>query len=308
MKKTLFLTAILCVIILTGCGHKSDKDTTDIEQFRCQDSIETVFSVLGEAGLKNDTFAGDYCEYEDLNLWGYNGSAVFKIRDDGKTIQSFYSVFKLNNKEFKDILSQLEEKYGKYEKHEYSNQIVYIWKIEEDETKEIGYNEIKFIDYGDDKYVVEFYDECSRYNDEAYYKHLEEENQANVLAEHEYNIDDDRFVFVFSEKDGEHSLNLICYINDKSDAFWTHISLNALFNNQEDMKWLIDDLNFSYSIMIGDGVVLIRKKDSLTLMSVDDGFISVGDYFSTEWMTESAGTSDYGELVGGFLVDFIQNY
>lgn len=136
----------------------------------------------------------------------------------------------------------------------------------------------------------------------------EEEKQSNVLAEHEYNIDDDRFVFVFSEKDGEHSLNLICYINDKSDAFWTHISLNALFNNPEDMKWLIDDLNFSYSIMIGDGVVLIRSKDSLTLMSVDDGFISVGDYFSTEWMTESAGTSDYGEQVGGFLVDFIQNY
>lgn len=308
MKKTFILTVILWVIVLTGCGHKSDKEITDIEQFRCSDSIQTVFDVLGESELLNSAFGGEYYEYEDLNLWGYNGSAIFRVRNDEETISSFYCNLNLSKKEFINVFLQLGNKYGEYEIHEYSNQTAYVWEIEEDEAEEIGYNKIVLSDYGDNKYVVDFSDEWSMYKDEVYFEHLEEENQVNILSQHEYSIGDDRFAFVFSEEDGKHSLNLMCFIDDKADAFWTHISLNALFSGQEDMKWLIDDLNFSYSIMIGDGVGLIRSKDSLILMSVDDGFISVSDYFSAEWIIESAGTSDYGEQVVNFLLNFIQYY
>lgn len=308
MKKTFLLTVILWVMVLTGCGHKSNEEITDIEQFRCSDSIQTVFNVLGESELQNSMFGGEYYEYEDLNLWGYNGSAIFRVRNDEETISSFYCNLTLSKKEFINVFLQLGNKYGEYEIHEYSNQIAYVWEIEEDEAREIGYNKIVLSDYGDNKYVVDFSDEWSMYKDEVYFEHLEEQNQTNILSQHEYSIGDDRFVFVFSEEDGKYSLNLMCYIDDKTDAFWTHISLNALFSGQEDLEEFIDYSNFSYSIMIGDGVVLMRNKYLLTLMSVDDGLISVSDYFSTEWMIENSRTSDYGEQVVNFLVDFIQNY
>lgn len=307
MKKLIIFFA-MCVLFLSGCGNKSDKEVTDIEQFRCQDSIETVFSVLGEVELESSAFGGEYYKYDNLNLWGYNGEVVFRVRDDKETIAFFYCNLKLNKKEFEDILSQLTDKYGEYEKKEYSNQIAYVWRIPEDEAKEIGYNKITFSDYGDKKAVVDFSDEWSIYKDEAYYKHLEEESKINVLAEKTYNIEDDTFQFVFEENKDGYNLSLLCDVNDKSDAFWTHISLNALFNSQEEsLKLFIDDLNFHYMIFIGDGTVLTRGKNVLILMSKDGEMMSTEDYFSADWMVENMDKdSDYGEKVINFLVEFIE--
>lgn len=66
------------------------------------------------------------------------------------------------------------------------------------------------------------------------------------------------------QEDGKYLFSLLCNIEDKSDAFMTHISLNTLFNSDdENIKVLIETMNFSYSIFIGDGIVLMRTKSLL---------------------------------------------
>lgn len=198
MRKNRFVTILLMMaVMLGGCGkpNKSDGEFTDIEQFKCQDSIQTAFDVLGEKEIENNSFIGECCKYENLNLWGYNGELLFRLRDDNDTISSFECNLKLNKKEFEDVLSQIENKYGEYEKSEYTNQIAYVWEISEEKAEEIGYNKISLSDYGDKKAVVKFSDEWSMYNDEAYFQHLEEEKELKVLAQKTYNIGDDTFDF-----------------------------------------------------------------------------------------------------------------
>lgn len=307
MKK--LLTILLFCFILVGCGHKSKAEPTDIEQFKCQDSIQTVFGVLGEIEMEENAFIGECYTYENLNLYGYNGKAVFYVRDDKETISEFECRFELNKKEFEDVLSQLEDKYGEYEKSEYSNQIAYVWETSEDEAEQIGYNRISLSDYGDKKAVLNFSDEWSMYKDEVYYQHLEEEKEVNVLAQKTYNIGDDTFNFSFGQRgNGEYSFTLLCQVEDKSDAYMTHISLNALFNSDEEsIRALTETMNFSYSIIIGDGTLLLRTKGMLYLVN-DKEVIDVNDYFSVDWiLSDERKESDYGDKVIGFLVDFIEN-
>lgn len=47
--------------------------------------------------MKN-AYDGDFYKYEGLNLWGYNGTAVFEVRDNYDAIQSFYCSMTLNKK------------------------------------------------------------------------------------------------------------------------------------------------------------------------------------------------------------------
>lgn len=315
MKRLILLIIVLCFLLI-GCGNKSDKELTNIEQFKCQDSIQTVFDVLGEVEIENNAYIGECYTYEDLNLYGYNGKAFFRVRDDKKTISSFEGSLTLNKKEFEDVLSQLEDKYGEYKKSEYTNQIAYVWKFSEDKAKELGYNRISLSDYGDKKVYVDFSDEWSIYKDEAYYKHLEEEEQKeyeiNVLAKKTYNIGEDTFNFSFGQKEnGEYSFTLFCRIEDKIDAYSTHVSLNTLFNSDEEaLKVTTDTMNFTYSIFVSDGTMLMRSKNFLYLTK-DSEIIDVQDYFSAEWLLEAlegdAIDSDYSDQVINFLVDFIQN-
>lgn len=311
MRKILkkFALVLFCCLVLTGCGHKSEEELTDIEQFRCQDSIQTVFDVLGETELETGMFGGDYYKYESLNLWGYNGEALFAVRDDKKTIRDFYCNLQLDKKEFQDVLSQLESKYGEYEKHDYSSQTSYVWEIPEDSWEEKGYSQISFVDYGDKKFVVKFSDEWSMYKDEAYYKHLEEEKEIKVLAQKTYNIGDDTFDFSFGKRgNGDYSFALLCRIENKSDAYMAHISLNALFNSDEEaLKVTTETMNFTYSIIVGDGTVLLRSKDVLYLTKNGE-MIGVNDYFSVDWiLNDEEKNWDYGTKVINFLVDFMQN-
>lgn len=308
MKKYIF-TVITFLLLLTGCGHKSKEELIDIEQFRCQDSIQTVFAVLGETEMENNVYIGECYTYENLNLYGYDGEAIFRVRDDKDTISSFECSLKLDKNEFEDVLSQLEDKYGESEKSEHSNQTAYVWEIPENEWDEKGYNRISFSDYGDKKAFVDFSDEWSLYKDEVYYEHLEKEKEVTVLAEKTYNIGEDTFDFSFGQRgNGEYSFTLLCKIEDKADAYMTHISLNALFNSDEEsIKSLTETMNFSYSIIIGDETVLLRTKGILYL-SKDGEIIDVNDYFSVDWILEDERMeSDYGEEVINFLVDFIEN-
>lgn len=308
MKKYIF-TVITFLLLLTGCGHESKEELIDIEQFRCQDSIQTVFAVLGETEMENNVYIGECYTYENLNLYGYDGEAIFRVRDDKDTISSFECSLKLDKNEFEDVLSQLEDKYGESEKSEHSNQTAYVWEIPENKWGEKGYNRISFSDYGDKKAVVDFSDEWSIYKDEVYYEHLEKEKEVTVLSEKTYNIREDTFDFSFGQRgNGEYSLTLLCKIEDKADAYMTHISLNALFNSDEEsIKSLTETMNFSYSIIIGDETVLLRTKGILYL-SKDGEIIDVNDYFSVDWILEDGRMeSDYGEEVINFLVDFIEN-
>lgn len=308
-KRIFFVSIILFVAFLCSCGHKSDAELTDVEQFKCQDSIQTVFDVLGEKNIETGIFGAEYYKYENLNLFGYEGYACFYVRDNKDTIQDFECNLTLNKKEFEDVLSQLTDKYGQYEKHEYSNQMAYVWEISEDKAKELGYNRICFSDYGDKKVYVKFSDEWSTKADEAYYEHLEKEQEINVLAQKTYNIGEDTFNFSFGQRENEeYSFTLLCHIEDKSDAYMAHISLNAIFNSDEEvLKVVTDTMNFSYSIFVGDGTVLFRSKDILYLAK-DGELIGVNNYFSAEWLLDEEEKDwDYGTQVTNFLVDFMQN-
>lgn len=46
MKKTI-VVILLIVLMLPGCGQTKDSEMVDIGQFKCEDSIETVFNILG---------------------------------------------------------------------------------------------------------------------------------------------------------------------------------------------------------------------------------------------------------------------
>ena len=186
MKK--ILTILLCALMLMGCGHKSDSEIVDIGQFKCQDSIEIVFNVLGKTDMEDNVYIGECYRYENLNLFGYNGEAIFRVRDNKDTISKFECNLELNKKEFENVLSQLSEKYGKYEKSEHPNQTAYVWNFSDSEAEELGYNRISLSDYGDKKAVIDFSDEWSSYKDETYYEHLEKEDKSEVLSKEVYNL------------------------------------------------------------------------------------------------------------------------
>lgn len=306
MKK--LLTIILCAFILTGCGNKSNKELTDIEQFKCQDSIETVFNVLGKTEMEENAHIGECYRYENLNLYGYNGKAIFRVRNDKDTISSFECYLTLNKKEFEDVLSQLSNKYGEYEKSEYTNQIAYVWEFSDSEATELGYNRISLSDYGDKKAVINFSDEWSTYKDEEYYKYLEEKNKPEVLSEKTYDIGNDSFSFTLEEKNNEYNFFIYCNVEDKSDAFAVYTALNSFMNsNDSETKKMVDKFGFSYGIYIGeDNTILVRTADSLSFMS-GDKIVSADEYFSGDWFANEFHESEYGTQVLDFLIDFMEN-
>ena len=309
MKRRSFLILPL-VVLMAGCGHKSKNELVDIEQFKCQDSIQTVFDVLGSAELQEDSFLGEIYEYNNLNLWGYDGYAIFRVRADEDTIQSFDCHLTLNKKEFEDVLYQLSDKYGHYEKSEYTTQTAYTWEIPEDDAQRLGYCRISFSDYGDKKAVIDFSDEWSICTDEAYYEHLEEEKQANVLSSKTYTIGEDTFDFSFEQNgNDDYSFKLLCWIADKADAFSAQVSLNAIMNSDEpSIKSFLDAIDFSYYIFIGDGTIIIKTENISYVTSNNGEIVDITDYFSPEWtLSEERHDSDYGTQIVNFMVDFIQN-
>ena len=313
MKKRLSFICfivILCYLVV-GCGHKSTKELSDVEQFKCQDMIDTVFEYFGETDIKS-SYGNEYYSYGDLNLWGYTGEVVFEVRGDKKTIQEFYCHLTLYQKEFEKLLEYFSDKYGSYEVSNYGETVkTYKWKITDKKAEELGYNSVHIQCNTDKKYTVYFVDEWSYENDEAYYKHLEElkENELQVLSKKSYNIREDTFDFIFGEDNNGYNFSLICKIQDKSDAFYTHISLNAIMKSSDDnIKMFLDNFNFSYCIFIGDGTFLMRTKDLLWIVPEDGNPIDVDEYFSTEWFANEANLeSDYGTQVVNFLTDFIKN-
>ena len=173
------------------------------------------------------------------------------------------------------------------------------YNINDGISKELGDS----MDEAIDEFVDEYLEIRKNGNNE---KEIEEEE--NVLAKKTYNIGEDYFSFSLSEKGGEQRFSLSCHIEDKFNALYTHVSLNSIINNSdENVKVVTEKFYFSYGIVIGDGTVLFRTPDVLSLIK-DNEVIDVEEYFSTEWLaSESGKESEYGTKVIEFMMDFIEN-
>lgn len=265
-----------------GCGNKSDSELVNIEQFKCQDSIETVFNVIGEMEIEVNKYIGECYRYENLNLFGYNGEVLFRVRDNKETIKSFECNFKLTKKEFEDVLSQLVNKYGQYEKAENLGQIVYIWKISDDKAEQLGYNRISFTDYGDKKATIDFSDEWSTRTDEAYYESLKKtestddaENTTVVLKE-EYNIgDSDIMTVAITENENKESLYISAEVANEDKASLVFIYLYSILSDSSLEKTDYDILITSDSGMVSliGGKPMGTNKDGSAVLTIPDWVI-----------------------------------
>jgi len=327
-KMRLYLLTVLLLFGVAGCGHKSNRELVDVEQFKCQDSIETVFNVLGETELKeygypsyleNDDIAyyergyyiifadiqnPRYYMYENVNLFGFNGYVVFDVREDKETIQGIYCNLTLTDEEFKEVIAYFMEKYGSYEVDSFGDTIkTYEWIISEEdgevgyEADEIGFDSVVIENRGDDKYIIAFNDEWSFVVDETYYKEVEEsketENEtSDAIAKGEYDICGDSIRLYVIPKDDEYEF--VCYgtAQNKANA---NVLTTMLYATCESMK----DTFAEYSIMVscedGGSIILSWDGSSYITMGVnEDGSAS----FSTpDWYTGENSMSESEMLV-----------
>lgn len=301
MRKLILLISV-CIVILSGCGHKSDSSLVNIEQFKCQASIQTVFQVLGNTELETSSLSGEYYEYDDLNLWGYTGEAVFKVRDDKDTISSFYCNLTLNTNELEDILSDFSNRYGEYEKTDFSNQTAYTWNIDENESAQLGYNSISITDYGDKKIVVHFSDEWSFYKDEAYYEYIKEKEDENeTIKSQTYGDDGERINFVL-DRDSEENLSLTigCYIDTEWKAAYAFLTYSSISELED-----FEALNPTIILICGD----------VTLSSVGLSFDTNNTHIvNSEWVADKLASANYSEeeltefnnRLQDYLFDFLE--
>ena len=128
-----------------------------------------------------------------------------------------------------------------------------------------------------------------------------------VLLSKEYYINSDSFNFSLTRANEKDSLSVFADINDKSDAFDTQIALTEIMSDDdENLRRFIEYYNFSYSISVGDGALIIVSNNSSFIMK-DGNFISFDDYYSDDWINTELHESDYGEAVAEFMTDFINN-
>jgi len=271
----------VCVFFV-GCGNKSDSELVNIEQFKCQDSIETVFNVIGEMDIEVNKYIGECYRYKNLNLFGYNGEALFRVRDDKETIKSFECNFKLTQKEFEDVLSQLVNKYGQYEKAENLGQIVYIWKISDDKAEQLGYNRISFTDYGDKKATIDFSDEWSTRTDEAYYESfkktesIDDAENTTVVLKEEYNIgDSDIMTVAITENENKESLYISAEVANEYKASLVFIYLYSILSDS-----ILEKTDYGILITSDSGMVSLiggkpmgTNKDGSAVLTIPDWVI-----------------------------------
>ncbi|MBQ8518768.1 MAG: hypothetical protein IJ455_04055 [Agathobacter sp.] len=297
MKKlSWFAICMILILGMSGCGHKSSSELVDIERFRCQDSIQSVFDVLGGENTEAERYV-----YENINLWGYNGTVTFCVRDDEETIQEFYCALELNEKEFEELISYFSEKYGACVVDDFGGTIkLYEWSVSEENGK-IGYDKIIIQDNGEEEYKIFFKDEWSAIKDEAYYEAVEssQENQEEsiALAEGEYDVCGDALRLVIIQEGGEH--DLLCYVDTK-----TKENANALvvlcYAMCEQMKTLFDEYSIYASCENGCSIIVGWNGNSYIKMGTDtDGSetLSVPDWFTGE---SSMSESEYNDYANAF--------
>lgn len=263
MKKlSWFAICMILILGMSGCGHKSNSELIDIEQFRCQDSIQTVFDVLGGENTEAERYV-----YEKINLWGYNGTATFCVRDDEETIQEFYCTLELNEKEFEKLISYFSEKYGAYVVDDFGETIkLYEWYISEEngeigyEEDEIGYDRIVIQDNGEEEYKIFFKDEWSAIKDEAYYEAVEEsskiENEWNSLLSEKYEYDNESMSISLSVDDkNEYHLSIYLDIEEKWKAAYAYTILSATIKGLEEKIDSFDKFNTMILVSCGNDFI-----------------------------------------------------
>lgn len=265
MKKMgLCLLTVLLLLEISGCGHA---EPVDMEAFRCQDSIETVFEVLGETELQNQISFIHCYEYEKVNLWGYKGTATFYVRDDKETIQYFKGEMMLNDKESLELLSSFSNKYGTVEMETLKNgDKKYYWQLKEANGKMghedggMGFDEITIIieDVYDEesKHEIFFRDEWSTSSDEAYFEALEEsqnpESESKIIQQQESKYDGVTMFLTLSEEgDGEFSFSITLTVEEKWKGAGVYTFAKSLVNVLNEQ---LEDKGISSTVtMVCDG-------------------------------------------------------
>ena len=305
MKKIFII--VICAFLLVGCGHKSNSEITDIEQFRCQDSIETVFSVLGNTEMKNSSSGGNYYKYEGLNLWGYNGEVVFVVRDDGDTIQNFYCYLVLNQNEFEDLISYFSDKYGSYESSEFGETIkTYEWTVPEEG---FGYSSITIQYNGDKEYVVTFSDEFSYMNDEEYYEKIESDKSKeslNIIKSKEYDLEDgDSLSLSMLDDDGELNLNISAKIANEEKASIAYLYLFAMVFDEN-----LSDYAHTYTITSDSGTVLFTENGTIGTNG-DEAVLSEPSWLildTDKWTMSDEEQRNFRDALWNSIFDFMDDF
>lgn len=303
MKKWRFvLLSVIIVVMMSGCNHKSNAELVDVEQFRCQDSIETVFDVLGEGEFEEqETPFGTnyYYTYEDVNLFGYSGELVFSIKDDKRTINDFYCELNLSNREYEELLSYLSQKYGSYEVNDKWSYCAWEVSVEDGrigyEDAEIGFDTISLQDNGNKKYTLFFKDEWSSVNDEVYFEALEEsqnpDSDRETIGSKEYEYDGATMYLTFSkDEDGLFYFSITLDVEEKwkGAGIYTYVaSLVKILNEQLEDKGISSKV-----IMLCDEAVI----SNIMSYTTDGELVDVATWLMEGYQDESFDADECEQL------------
>lgn len=252
-------------------------DNTNVSLVYLTDNPEEAFYLW--AGIQRKLLENDV-ESDTSFSWG---DKEYVLNDESKGRMTADNAEDYVPKEWADLMRKMESGYN----------------INDNISKDTGDSMDKAIE----EFVNEYLETRKNDNNEK-----ETEIEENILSQKTYNIGEDSFSFALSGDGGEQKLSLSCNIEDKFNAFYTHVSLNSIMNSSdENVKVITEKFNFSYGIVIGDGTVIFRTPDVLSVVK-DSEAIDVEEYFSTEWIASEAGReSNYGTKVIEFMMDFIEN-
>lgn len=325
MKKKLIVLMIASCVLASGCGSEEQEKETESGNVSEERDAETDSRKEESEPEMIDGF--EKAEYEKFNSYAEeNGLDGTLIYIEGKVLNQT----KIGDSESPLICAVVEQEDG----NRWSVGIASDSEIDEIQGKNVrvfglyqGFSDVMNLPGMVVASTEESEQEMTRIEVESNGKYetvwkfsdyvneeLEKEGNQNgeggmdVLSKKKYNIGEDSFDFVFGEQDGENRLYLYCNIEDKSDAFYTHISLNGIMNSEdENLKVFAEKFNFTYSIIVGDGAVLFRSPDFLVITKDEEG-MEVDEYFSADWISsDEYHESDYGSKVIDFLTDFIEN-
>lgn len=309
MKK-IITVLLMMAVLMCGCGEgekKTNSEQVDIEQFKCQDSIQTVFDVLGEKEILQSPYAnkGYYCKYENLKLLGYKGEVIFTIEDDKDIIDSIYCYLNLSDEELKKMTEYFSEKYGKCEETKSSEEKKYQWDIE---SKELGYNSIDIQRNENGGYTIKF-SIIERDVSEENQNKIEEtnnlkESDKETISSEKYEFDGGTVDMTLSKDSKDKYYYTISILSETpwKAAYAYYVCLGIA--NSEKFKEVAEP-----NVMMGCGDVFIS--DIMSWKTNENGETEPID--GTQWISDTLSETqvdeelkEFTDELTGFITDFIQ--